>query len=382
MKETMPHDYKEIILIDDAYFTSLITDIQKANNTIDLETYIFKNDEIGKKVALALCDAAERGVRVRLLVDGIGTFTWGNKLLPEFEKAGVLTRVFHPLPWFFSYWHPTKKNTNSFTAKILYLLSKMNTRNHRKVCIIDKHIVYIGSANITQYYFTYQHSENSWRETSVKLVGAKIDDLSYAFEKAWGHIPIRKRLRLGLRKIKKNPVFLLNYSWRRRHLLYQALLNRISNCKERIWITNAYFVPDNYLLRRLIRAARHGVDVRILLPHKSDVMISSIAATTFYKILLKNGVAVYEYMPSMLHAKMLILDDWFCVGSSNLNHRSLRHDLEVDVNIRTPHAQAILEHQFHEDIKQSKKLNLADIKKQPFYISIIGRWLLIVRHWI
>jgi cardiolipin synthase len=125
------------------------------------------------------------------------------------------------------------------------------------------------------------------------------------------------------------------------------------------------------------------VDVRVLLPKNSDVLMMPWASSTFYYSLLKSGVKIFEYLPSVLHAKSLILDDWALIGSSNLNHRSLLHDLEVDVKIIDPKAQKELENLFHEDLKQSRELSLASWKThRPFRQRLLGRLVLYIKFWI
>ncbi|OGT41680.1 MAG: hypothetical protein A3F42_02980 [Gammaproteobacteria bacterium RIFCSPHIGHO2_12_FULL_37_34] len=373
---------QETILINEFYIPSFIADIQTAKETIDIETYIFENDNIGQEVTHALCHAAHHGVRVRILVDGIGTPNLGNKITTQLETAGIAIRVFHPLPWLIWQWWQTRNPSSSVISHILQLFSVVNSRNHSKISIIDQHIVYVGSANITAKNLTKKNGGENWRDTTVRLTGIKTEELQYAFERNWGGVPIQKRLRFAFRSIDPNPVFRLNYSWRNRRALYITLLRRMLHCKERIWITNAYFVPDDVLLKKLLRVAKKGVDVRIMLPYQSDVFIVSLASYTFYSILLKHGVAIYEYLPSMLHAKTLILDDWYCVGSSNLNSRSLRHDLEVDVCIQTLKAKRALEQQFVNDLEQSQKININDLKKKPWYKMIVGRLLLFIRYWM
>jgi cardiolipin synthase A/B len=374
--------YEEIILKDEEYFSSLLLAIKKAQYTIDFEVYIFDNSAAGMKLADTLCEAAQNGVKIRVLVDGVGTTDWSNKISTAMEKAGIATRVYHPLPWIIKQWNHANFPSHSITQLLYNLFSKMNSRNHRKLCIIDSHIVYIGSANITDHLLKVDNNENIWRETTVKLIGVNTDTLQYAFERAWGNLSLKKRLYGTFMKFNPQPIFLLNYSKRLKLLLYRALLKRISDCQQRIWVANAYFVPNIRLLVRLINAKTTGVDVRILLPSKSDVFIASVATKTFYYILLKNEVDVYEYLPSILHEKILILDDWFLVGSSNLNYRSFKHDLEVDVNIRSKEAKTTIEEQYLLDLSQSKKISLNDVKKQPIFQYLLGRLVLFMRYWI
>ena len=141
-------------------------------------------------------------------------------------------------------------------------------------------------------------------------------------------------------------------------------------------------MPDHFLLRKLKEAAHKGIDVRILLPQHSDVIFMPWASKAFYYSLLKAGVRIFEYQPSILHAKTLIIDDWFLVGSSNLNHRSLRHDLEVDVNICTSRAKSSLNQQFLLDLAQSKEIFLSDWQKRPWYQNLVGKLILYIKYWV
>lgn len=379
---SLSKEYKEIILFNDSYFSSLISDILTAKKTITLETYIFFDDPVGQAVASALSRAAEKGVQVRLLVDGIGTSNWGGTLTRKLESAGVQTKVYHPIPWRLSHWRLSTKMPDGLISKIIYFFLNLNARNHRKTCFIDKNIVYLGSSNIIQSYIDKDENKCNVRDTNVKLINVDSRELHYAFEKAWGRVSFKKRLAKLFSKMSDDPVFLLNYSWRLRHHSHKILLKKIKNCNTRIWVTNTYFVPDNRFLRKLIKASRNGVDVRVLLPNKYEIVSLSLVTRTFYTVLLEAGVSLYEYLPCMLHAKTLILDNWYSVGSSNLNYRSLKHDLEVDVNVRSLEGCRLLESQFLSDLEQSKIININDLKKMPFISRLMGRLLLLLKYWL
>lgn len=357
---------EDIFFTEKHYFAALLADIEKAEKSIELETYIFSLDSLGKKVMAALTSAAKRGVSVRVLVDGAGTPGWDGDSVKQLENGGAETRVFHPFPWRLWQWSRSRVHMPSL-LKAIYLLLKINSRNHRKVCIIDKKIAYIGSFNILQ---------KTWRDTGVRLTQIDLKALLQAFESAWDHLPIQERIRHYFRHIRTNPVIRLNNTWYRRRILHKNLLKRIKKCKSKVWITNAYFVPDNFLLRRLIDAAKTGIDVRILLPKESDVSFMPWASQGFYERLLKSGARVFEYVPTILHAKTLIIDDWMIIGSSNLNHRSLLHDFEVDVNIRLPESKKALEQQFLDDLKDAKEVYLEDWQKRPWYQRAVG-WILL-----
>jgi cardiolipin synthase A/B len=371
---------REKIFFDgSSYFDAVFRDVEKAKNTIDMEWYIFRIDDLGKKLLTLLEAKARQGVKIRLLVDGVGTTTWGGHYVNQLEKAGAETRIFHPFPWHLWHWSRSFVRVPSI-LKAIYLALKINFRDHRKTCIIDNSIIYIGSFNVDKCHLTKEKAGEGWRDTGVCLQGANISDLKKAFDAAWQHTHIQERIRQIFFDVKTNPIIRLNHNRHRRRLLYKNLLRRMRTCTNRIWITNAYFVPDNFLLKTLKDAAQSGVDVRILLPKKSDVRFMPWASATFYASLLKAGVRIFEYLPSILHAKTLIIDDWCCVGSSNLNHRSLLHDLEVDVNIRKTESKKLLEQQFLTDSANAKEVSPRSLRNRRFYQRIIGRLLLYVKY--
>lgn len=372
---------EKIFLSGENFFYALLQELALAQETIDLETYIFQNDKLGQQIAYTLIAAAKRGVKVRVMVDGAGTPWWGNTLTKEMVNAGIQARVFHAFPWRLWQWHHNSIK-RSWIYQGFYLLSRINKRNHRKVCIIDNRIVFISSANISLCHLSTQQGGKNWRDTGVRLENADIKDLREAFDIAWNHQPLQEKIQTIFEKINKKALIRLNHTRHLRRSLYKSLLLRISKCRNRVWITNAYFVPDNRLLHRLTELAEEGVDVRIMLPHKSDIIFMPWATAAFYDKLLKAGVRIFEYNPSMLHAKSLILDDWFLIGSSNLNHRSLFHDLEVDVVIQTPEAKQSLEQQFLLDLEQSTEIKWVNWLKGGFFKKIIGRLLLYLKYWI
>lgn len=368
---------EQIFFGGDEYFASMLGDIAAAKQSIDVEAYIFEFDILGKAILQALIKAARKGIKVRVLVDGAGSPQWGGELVRQLEHHGGQTRIFHPCPWRLWQWSRSYVRAPSI-LKLIYLLLKINSRNHRKSCLIDQKIAYIGSFNITKNHLNKEG--DGWRDTGVRLEGAELKALATAFDTTWHHLPIHERLRKTFRHIYTNPIFRLNYTRHRRRILHKNLLRRLRRCCQRIWITNAYFVPDNFLLKRLQEAAGRGIDVRVLLPKKSDVIFMPWASKTFYENLLKAGVRIYEYLPSVLHAKTLILDDWMLIGSSNLNHRSLLHDLEVDVNIRSASSKNTLEKQFLYDLNAAKEITFATWSKPPLFQRLIGRALLYLKY--
>lgn len=364
-----------------AYFAALIQDITHAKSSIDIEVYNFNNDALGQRIAKALTACTQRNVRVRVLVDGIGTPRWASGLGKILRQAGIENKIFHPTPWNIWEWRGSVVKL-PFTLKAIYLLLKVNKRNHRKVCIIDRKKTYIGSLNINHKHLSRHDGGEDWQDMAVRLSRLDLTELCAAFEAAWDHMPLQKKWHQIFRRINTRAIIRLNNTRHRRRVLYKNLLYRIKKAKQRVWITNAYFIPDAFLIRRLREAAQNGVDVRLLVPRHSDVAIVPLTSKMFYASLLQAGVRIFEYLPSMLHAKTLIIDDWFLLGSSNLNHRSLLHDLEVDVNIQKEETQSMLLDQFQKDLQYSEE-TFAHTWTRPKPIQYcLGMCLLFLKYWL
>jgi cardiolipin synthase A/B len=365
-----------------AFFDAVINDFNEAKESINFESYIFHKDQLGERIANALIKAAERGVKVRVLIDGAGSPMWSTYYARQLEAAGIQTKIFHPFPWQLWNWSRSVVK-KTFLLKWIYLFLQSNSRNHRKVYLVDKKIAYIGSLNISKVHLDESLGGSNWRDTAVRLSNIDLSELATAFNYAWDHRTIKERVRDAFKHVRRDPIIRLNYTRHRRRILYKHLLRRIARCQRRIWITNAYFIPDNFLLRRLKEAASRGVDVRILLPEKSDVMVMPWASSTFYESLLKDGVKIYEYLPSVLHAKTIILDDWVLVGSSNLNSRSLLHDLEIDIKIAKPTSAELVVQQFLNDLDLSREISLTTWKyHRPLRQRALGRLVLYIKYWI
>jgi len=361
----------------DEFFIDLIRDINSAVREILLETYIFELDAVGRAFIAALSHAHRRGVRVRLLVDGVGLPLAGGRLLAALEEAGFPFRIFHPIPWFFRHWRHMAGG-RAAPSRFLQLLTRLNNRNHRKVCTIDRRIAWIGSFNLCALHLPVAHGGEAWRDTAVRAENVDTRPLEQAFRRAWN--PWRWRP-LGYRTPPRSP-FRLNDARRQRRARMRDLLRRIGRSKRRIWITNAYFVPDERLLHEINRAAKRGVDVRIILPSTSDIFFMPWTSAAFYGSLLDHGVKIYEYQPGVLHAKTIIVDDWMTVGSSNMNSRSLRHDLEIDYVLSQPGTKAALASEFLKDLKRSDEISPSAYPNRPLWQRFLGHLVLFAKYWI
>lgn len=318
------------------FFRSLKEDLETAKTSIDIEMYIWGIDEMAADIFETLVRASERGVRVRVLVDAVGSFLWTPQHLnPEYTR-GVEVRVFNPIR-FPSSWR---------------LLNRLNRRNHRKIVLIDNDILYTGSQNITI-------NSYNWRETGLRTRGPALDIVKKTFEYTWltaarpsYRLSYSKRTQLcGLlrnsRRVRSNQFFRLRKGWRR------ELTERIDLAQNRVWLITSYFVPPPKLLRTLGRSACRGVDVRLILPNQSDVFFMRWVSHYYYSYLITRGVKIYEYTPKVLHAKSYMVDEWVTVGSTNLNHRSFFSDLEMDIVLLNHESIAQCEQQFLIDIESS-----------------------------
>jgi cardiolipin synthase len=253
--------------------------------------------------------------------------------------------------------------------KLIKGLFKLNHRNHRKVCIIDNKYLFLGSCNISANHLKSAMGKLAWRDTSLMLEGIEIITHSHAFKQSWEFS--RKYYGFWWRNIS-----------RQKHDNFASILQHINYAQEKIWITNPYFIPDIKLTRALCKASKRGVEVKILLPDRSDVLCMKWAMRTLYGIFLKHKIEIYEYRPSVLHAKILIIDDWTSVGSSNLDHRSIFYNLEADAILSHPASILEVKNQFSIDLQESNQVSFIVWKKNNILSYLKMKLTLFLRKWL
>lgn len=339
----------------DDFFQDVLTGIFEAQKLVQFETYIFDEDYIGNKILEALAAAVQRGVRVQLLLDGVGSSSWTLNDAAKWRARGIELKFFHALPW-------QRRRTllfHLFSVKRITLgIFKLKHRNHRKTCIIDERIVFVGSMNVSIRHLPSVMGTLAWRDTAAKLTDSDMQLYTSAFCEAWNfsqHHYGKRWFRVSQHK-------------KRAH---RKLIHGIWSAQKRVWITNPYFIPDFKLIRSLCSVSRRGVDVKILLPSRSDVLGIKFAMEGFYTLLLSFGIEIYEYAPSMLHAKILIFDDWVSMGSSNLDPRSIFYNLEIDAILKEPESIRSIENQFVLDLQISKRIQFSEWQNR----SLFNRWL-------
>jgi cardiolipin synthase len=366
---------KQLYFIPEEYFGGLIGDIDDARYEIVLETYIFKLDKTGNQVLAALSKAIDRGIKLKLLIDGVGSQRDSSFIAERLKSTHSEVRVFHPLPWDFSVYRRALK-AGRWYSKILYLIASINHRDHRKLCLIDNQIAWLGSYNITADHSgsVSDSAEDYWHDTGLRVTGLIVQELAANFNRMWqrkiGSIAERSRH------------YMAREEFTRRRQPKLQLLNLLDLAQQRILITNAYFNPSNQVLRMLKRKARQGVSVQVIVPQRSDIVFFPLLSRSFYSDLLQANIRVFEYGNRVLHSKTMLIDDQLLVGSTNLNYRSLFHDLELDMLLDDSALVKQMEQRFRHDVAASVEITLHNWRQHPWLLKLLGWLSRFLRYWL
>lgn len=336
----------------DELFNKIFESVNTAKSLICLEFYIFRNDETGIELAEILKKKASEGIRVCVLYDHFGSFGTPRRFWSDLKKAGVQVKASRPFKW---------------TKPLHYI-----HRDHKKLIIIDGRVAFTGGLNIANEYrgFHRFRKVHGWRDTGIFLEGPIANTLLGIFKKnweIWKGEPINFQAESpsfndGVPVI---PIFASSSKSRKkmRKLLYYS----ISNAKESIHLTTAYFTPSIRMLNVLEDAIKRNVNVKILLPGKSDVLSAHYAGRAFFTTLLKAGIRIYNYKGEMLHAKTSVFDcNWSIIGSANLDFQSMRRNDEGNVGILDESFGNKMVDVFKEDVKNSEEITLENWLKRPF----------------
>jgi cardiolipin synthase len=262
-------------------------------------------------------------------------------------------RIYHPLPWQAQAYRFRLPHGNWLTNTLSSML-RVNKRHHSKVIIIDRFYLACGSLNISDNHLSLARGGRGWHDFGAIVSGDSVADIATAFDDQWNH----RKPRLGQGVFR---YYWDNLTTKARVKKHKFLQQRLNSAQHIIWIVNPYFSPPRGILRALCAAATRGVDVRLIVPRKSDISFFPLLTSTYYKKLLANDVRIFEYLPSILHGKLLIADDFYLMGSTNLNHRSLLHDLEFDIVLDHNHSKAHLDSLFLNDQTVSAEIAAKDL---------------------
>ena len=344
----------EVVILQngDEIFPGMIGAIRAARKSVNLESYIFIDDEAGRQFADALIAAARKGVKVRVLVDGFGSRM--GKLSEELKSAGVDLRVFRPV-------HPLN-------------LHKIGKRTHRKMLVVDGKVCFTGGMCIDKRWLGDARNPDEWRETMVQVTGPVARQMQTIFAEHWtfttGEIlagddiypEVEPR---GAVLAQAVQVSIGDASSHSKMLYYIA----IHSAEKKIQMQNAYFVPDGEIRKALIEAAKRGVDVQVMVPGRHiDISLVRSASQKSYGELLEGGVKIFEYERTMIHNKNLVVDSVFSVvGSINLDARSMGKNAEDSLNFYDPGVAAELEKAFQEDLAHCRPITLESWSKRGFH---------------
>lgn len=345
---------------------AMLRAIGAARNNINLETYIFDQDQLGLKFADLLIDKQRAGVTVNLIYDSVGTIGVPQAFFERMRAAGIHLLAFNPV-------NPARLRGDAW---------KINNRDHRKLLIVDGKIAFTGGINISDTYakssLFRSHAKRrpgdaaqvGWRDTQVMIEGPAVAAMQWAFVKTWVgqdaadlpdaayFPPLAVAGDKLVRVIASEPGG--NFA------IFKSYLLAIQEARQTIHITSAYFVPDAQTIAALTAAARRGVDVRIVLPGVSDSGLVFHAGHAFYDELLAGGVRIYHLQLAVLHAKTAVIDGvWSTVGSTNIDTRSFLHNSELNVVVLGQGFGREMENAFNEDLRGSLEVTPASWARRP-----------------
>lgn len=313
------------LLVDgENFFPSMLTAIARAQRQVDLELYLVEGGTCSELLLETLVDALRRGVAVRCLFDGFGALRLGSAWGRRLREAGGELRLYNPLRWRGGW-------RNLF-------------RDHRKLLLVDQDLGYVGGAGATDEFWSVPENASAWHEVMVEMQGPVLADWLVLFErqwhacqqaKAWRPQQMVSPVRLPPTPVGGSGLGRLAYADARQHRdILQSLVRSLNGAQQRIWLATPYFLPTWKVRRALRKAARRGVEVRLLLTGRlTDHAPVRYAGQRYYPRLLRAGIRIFEYQPRFLHMKVVLVDDWASVGSCNFDHWNLRFNLDANIEI-------------------------------------------------
>jgi cardiolipin synthase A/B len=335
-------------------FREIFASIQQARHHIHLEYYIIAEDTIGKKLKNLLIQKSREGVKVRVIVDDVGSWGLTKRFFRELSEAGIEIYPF-------------------MKVRFPRLTSKANFRNHRKIAIIDGQTGFTGGLNIADRYLQGTPKTGPWRDIHLKMEGDAVACLQIVFAADWFFVskhnlsgssyyqPFTDTPGIPVQIASSGP----DSDW---ESIGQAFFAAISGAKKSVYITTPYLIPPQYIAIALKTAALSGIDVRIIIPEKSDARISKWCSFSFVQELLEAGVRMYLYQKGFIHSKLLIVDSEVAsVGTTNLDFRSIETNFEVNAFIYDKNFTKELEAIFTRDLADSREIKRTEWEKRKWH---------------
>ncbi|HZK02940.1 MAG TPA: cardiolipin synthase [Bacteroidaceae bacterium] len=322
-----------------SFFLSLLLDIGQAKDHIHLEFYIIEDDPLGRLIRDVLIDKAREGVKVRVLYDGVGSWSIKKNFFKSVQCDKIETQSYLPV-------------------KFPLLTKRVNYRNHRKIVVIDGNIGYVGGMNLA-YRYLRGNICGEWRDTQLRIVGEGVYGLQTVFIADWYfangtilteknlHPPISNKDGAMVQIVTTQPIG----EWKE---MMQGYMKLFTLCKEYLYVQTPYYIPTEGIRDALCGAALSGVDVRLMIPFKSDSRLVHQVSLSYLEEIMDAGVKVYRYKGGFLHSKLLVADDSFMtVGSTNMDFRSFENNFEINAFVYDTEAATEAKQLFLEDIKKS-----------------------------
>jgi cardiolipin synthase len=344
----------------DEAFPAMLAAIRGAQKTVTLETYIYWSGGIGEAFAQALTERAKAGVKVHVIFDAVGSAKAAKKAVERLKEAGVQVQIYNPLRW--------------------YTLATMNNRTHRRLLVVDGQIGFTGGVGIADEWSGNAQDPKRWRDMHFRVEGPAVGQMQAAFMENW--IEITGDARHGPDYFPPLPaagrqlaqVFVSSPGGSSQNMQLMYLLS-IAAAAKSIRLSAPYFVPDGVEVRMLADAAKRGVSVQILVPGPLiDADVVRGASRTTWGELLRAGVEIYEFMPTLFHVKLLIVDDlWTSVGSTNFDSRSFSVNDEANLNVLDAAFAQEQNATFAEDLKRSRRVTLEDWERRPWTRKLLDQ---------
>jgi cardiolipin synthase A/B len=344
----------EVLTNGPRFYPAILDAFRSAQLSVNVEAYVFQKSKIASQYVEILAERARAGVQVNLMIDAVGGMGARKSFFRPLLDAGGKVSRYNRLTW--------------------YRLFRMDNRTHRELVIIDGNTGFIGGAGVSDVWLTGIKGNACWRDTMIRVEGAAVTNLQATFAENWlqasGELLVGEAYFPDIQCPDATTSLVINSTptiggSTRARILMQLLL---ASARRSISITTPYFLPDKSLMHELCQAVERGVTVRILVPGtKSDHMLTRSTSRGGYGELLKAGAEVYEYLPSMIHAKVLLIDElWAVVGSTNFDNRSFGINDEVNLAVRDPAVALRLADDNANDIRESHRVTLDDWSHRPF----------------
>jgi cardiolipin synthase len=344
----------EVLTNGENYYTAELDAVRRATKTIHLEAYIFTDGEVTRAFLDAMEERARAGVQVRLVVDAVGSASLSSDTIDRFRAAGGNFAWYLPLRW--------------------YTWPRMNNRTHRELLIVDGNVAFVGGSGWADQWFRATGKDKErWRDTMVRVEGPAVSGLQAAFAENWleatGEILTGTPVFPFPPPAGKSPTLVVRSApttgrSTTARVLFQLLL---ASAQKRIYINTPYFLPDKSIRDEIVRAIKErGVEVQIITPGPgTDHMLTRRSSRRLFGPLLQAGARIYEYMPTMMHAKIMVIDSqWSVVGTTNLDPRSFTLNDEVNLATPDPDIAHRLEYDFMQDLKRSREVKYEEWRRR------------------